>query len=116
MTRLRSSVSALLLAFILVFTGQSMALARFMSSPSGEMVLCTGTGPLAIQVDDEGNPVGPAHICPDCALSFFAAVGHVPDMPVRPLVVSDLVHVEAGQQASSSGAVRATARGPPLAA
>lgn len=109
-------MAALLLAFVLVFTGQSMALARFMAAPTGEMVLCTGTGPIAILVDEEGQPVGKPHICPDCALSFFAAVSDVPDAPVRPLAVSDVVYDCAEKRASSSGAVRAVARGPPQGA
>lgn len=113
MKRMRASLSALLLAFVLVFTGQSMALARFMETPSGEMVLCTGTGPITVLTDDQGDPVGPAHICPDCALGFFAAVDDAPDMPLRPTGVSRLVHADIAITAPSSRAPRATARGPP---
>ncbi len=61
----------LLMALTLVVTAQSMASARNMTTPTGEMVLCTGTGPVSIEVDAEGNPTGPVHICPDCSISLF---------------------------------------------
>ena len=33
--------------------------------------LCTGSGPVMVQVDDTGAPVGPPHFCPDYALTLL---------------------------------------------
>lgn len=65
---------AVALSALLVLTGHSMAQARMAPGPQGHIVLCTGTGPLAVLVDVDGQPTGPAHICPDCAISLFQAV------------------------------------------
>lgn len=61
----------LFLALVLTITAQTMAVARSADVPAGEMVLCTGSGPVVVQFDAEGNPVGPVHYCPDCALALF---------------------------------------------
>jgi hypothetical protein len=66
---------ALALSLLLVLTGQTMALARSAADPVGEMVLCTGSGPVTVQLDSDGRPTdGSRHLCPDCALHFFTAV------------------------------------------
>jgi len=72
---------AIALAALLALTGHSMAQARSAPGPDGHMILCTGTGPLAVLVDANGQPAGPAHICPDCAMSLFQiAMDAGPDM------------------------------------
>lgn len=68
-------LSALALALLLVFTAQSMAVARGMQGVGGAVVLCTGSGPVTILTDSEGQPISPAHICPECTLSLIVAVG-----------------------------------------
>lgn len=116
MTRARRTYLAIFLAAVLALTGQSMAVMRGMASASGEMVICTGTGPITVQVDENGQPVGPPHICPDCALSLFAYADHQPSAPGRPMglglriisVEPDAPHVWIG--------VATQARGPPRAA
>jgi len=67
------------LVALLLVTGQSMAVARGAAGPAGELVLCTGSGPVVILVDEDGAPVAPPHYCPDCVLSFLdhVAVDHV---------------------------------------
>ena len=60
------------LALTLALTGQSMANARGASAASGQMVICTGTGPQIIYVDAEGQPTSAPHICPDAALELPA--------------------------------------------
>ncbi|WP_371037499.1 MULTISPECIES: hypothetical protein [unclassified Rhodosalinus] len=76
-------LAALLLALCVVLTAQAMALARGQSSAAGEMVICTGAGLVTVAVDAEGNPAGPAHICPDCALSLIAAAPAAPQARAR---------------------------------
>ena len=60
-----------------------MAVMRTMPGPAGEMVLCTGTGPITVLTDENGQPVGPPHICPDCMASLFVAHWDSPTMPPR---------------------------------
>lgn len=68
-------IIALSLALVVAITSQQLALARGMAmSAAGEVILCTGQGPISVMFDDQGNPIGPVHICPDCALSLMAAV------------------------------------------
>ena len=59
---------SLLLALALVLTGQGMAMARGGSAASGQMVICTGTGPMVVHVDAQGQPTHAPVLCPDAAL------------------------------------------------
>lgn len=73
--RLTRPIAAFVLAFLLLVTSQSMAVARgTMVDATGTMVLCTGTGPITVLMDENGEPIGPRHICPDCALSVIAGL------------------------------------------
>lgn len=60
------------LALVVLLTSVHMAVARGAPMPAGTMVICAGQGVITVFVDDEGNPVGAPHICPDCALSLFS--------------------------------------------
>ena len=57
---------------------------------SGGMVICTGNGPVTVQIDVSGQPVeapaGLAHHCPDCVLAKFADVA-----PATPLLTRVLI-------------------------
>lgn len=107
---------ALALSLMLVITGQSMAVARGMTSPTGTMVICTGTGPVVVPIDSDGQPTGPAYICPDCTLLALQAV--LPDQTClaapsssQPIVLAPyLAHVAHAARAS------AQARDPPAMA
>ncbi len=68
---LNRSIIAVLLALVLGLTSQSMAVARGASAATGQMVLCTGTGPVAVYLDAEGQPTAAPHICPDAALNIL---------------------------------------------
>ena len=84
--RLRSHpLTALALALLLVLTAQSMAVARGMPGAAGSIVLCTGTGPVTILTDAEGQPLGPSHVCPDCTLSLIVGLDHPAPEASRPL-------------------------------
>ena len=84
MSRVSPPLQAMLLALLLVLTGQSMAQVRMAPGIGGEMVLCTGTGPITVVTDENGDPVGPPHVCPECAMSLFAAVPVAPAQPGSP--------------------------------
>jgi hypothetical protein len=66
--------SGLLLALTLSVGSLQMALARTAPVPVGEMVLCTGNGPITVAVDADGNPTGQVHYCPESAAVSFAAL------------------------------------------
>lgn len=104
---------ALLLALVLGLTGQSMAVMRTMAGPSGEVVLCTGSGPIRVLVDAGGAPMAAPHICPDCAMSVFDGVVELPDFAVRPVGAVARVGVVREGVERSIHQLMAQARGPP---
>lgn len=74
MTRLRSLYTGLLVA-LLVLTSQQMAAARGQShAVSGEFILCQGGVAVTVSFDENGDPVGPVHYCPDCAIGLFSGL------------------------------------------
>lgn len=74
----RKSILAVLLSALLIVTGGTLASARGQTHIAGEIVICVGATVTTITVDENGNPVGPPHICPDCVLHAFDA-GVTPD-------------------------------------
>lgn len=104
----------LVMVALLVLTGQSMAVARGAPGPSGTLTLCTGTGPVTVLVDENGQPTGKPHICPDCGFGLFAATFAAPALPPRPVTYSvkwrPVSHVMRVAMASP----RPQARAPPV--
>ena len=116
MTRGLRIFVAVALSVMLVFTSHSMAVARGMPGPDGQMVICTGQGPVMISVDANGNPVGPPHICPDAALSLLKMALVTPDTAgPAPQTYQKLSLAEVALD-SGTRAVLAQARSPPLTA
>lgn len=72
MTRF-ASVIALFLSLAVALTAHQMIVLRGHNMAAGQMVLCTGTGPVTVYFDEDGNPTSPPHICPECALAMFDA-------------------------------------------
>ncbi len=65
--------AGLVLALAVALTSVTMALARGqMRDAAGSVIICSGAGVVSIQLDADGNPVGPVHVCPDCALGALA--------------------------------------------
>lgn len=109
MIRALRPLAAIALALVLVLTAQSMAVARGAPGIAGTVTLCTGTGPVTLLTDAEGQPLGPSHICPDCTLTL----GTAPAGPVlalspvalriEPLLPRDTsVRLDAGPQPFSA--------------
>jgi hypothetical protein len=109
-----SRAIALVLALTLVLTSQAFALARGQAAAAGQMVICTGTGFVMLTVDADGNPTGPAHVCPD-AIAVLGALVPPPALPVRPAVLATRVTGPAADAPLLSTAPQgAQARGPPV--
>lgn len=71
---------AYMLCLSMVLTTQAMALAQAAAGPAGAVELCTGTGPVTVLVDENGEPTGRPHICPDCIAQALTAI-LPPDLP-----------------------------------
>lgn len=108
-----NQLAGLLIVLLLVLTGQSLALVRGQAAPMGQAVICTGTGPVIVYLDENGQPTGPPRYCPDFAMHGFDMVAA--DVPVAPdfqrlsrVPVSSVSAILVGQAAPA-----AVARGPP---
>ena len=110
----RSPILAALMAVILALTGQTMAVARGTTGPAGSMVLCTGTGPITVLVDEQGQPIGPRHICPDCSLSLFSSLGPAQTLPARPGRWQAVAFAITPRHSTGQIAPHAQARAPPF--
>lgn len=74
-----SRFTGFVLALTIAVTSVTMAMARGQTrDAAGVIIICSGAGVVQLQVDREGNPVGPVHICPDCALGAL----DIADAPV----------------------------------
>lgn len=107
-------ITALALACLIAFTSVHIAAARGQSPAVGTMEICTGTGPVHILVDQNGEPTGGVMICPDYAMAFFADVWAQPP-EFGPVVLWRTVwQPRAAVQAVSILEKTAQARGPPV--
>jgi hypothetical protein len=108
------NITVLGLALLIGFTSIQFAAARGQSPAVGMMEICTGTGPVHILVDENGEPTGGVMLCPDYALAFFADVwGGLPqatwDAQWRAISVS-----QGAIRLSTNALPSAQARGPPI--
>lgn len=111
---LNRSFIAVLLAFVLGLTSQSMAVARGASAATGQMVLCTGTGPVAIYLDADGQPTSAPHICPDAALNVLVDGAITLLDPPAQLIVFGAVTLQADVQEPIQPKLRPDTRAPPV--
>lgn len=106
-------ITVLALALLIGVTSVTLAAARGQSPAVGTMEICTGTGPIHVLVDENGQPTGGVMICPDYALAFFADVWlPVPSAP-RVDVWQALWISRTNALATATARVLAQARGPP---
>jgi hypothetical protein len=109
------ALTALALALILTLTSGTLAMARGQAMAAGEIVICSGGAVVTVAVDAEGKPTGPAHICPDCALTLFAAAAPPAAILMLAETASALVLPATQHPALAPHILAATARGPPSA-
>ncbi len=105
---------ALILALVLTLTGQAMAVARGAPGPAGQMVICSGSGPLTVSVDARGQPVGPRHICPDCLAGLTVGLLPAADALVRVLDPAAMVWPVVSVHRPAWRGMGASARAPPV--
>lgn len=73
------------LSLLVILTGQGMAASRGMDRVVGQMVLCTGTGPVVVYMDAEGQPTQDPHLCPEYVMTLLGAiVVAAPALPAPP--------------------------------
>ena len=113
MQRLRIYIG-IFLSLAVVLTAHSAAAMRGARDASGQMVICTGTGPVAIYVDSEGQPVPEPHFCPDCVMHLLDVGGAAaPELSApAPAVMQVLLPLPRILVPASCG-ICASARGPP---
>ncbi len=112
---LHRHIVAGLLALVLLLTAQAAAVAHAAPGPSGQMELCTGTGPVMVYMDEAGNPTGPPVYCPDYALSLIVGIQADGIAPVP--ITQRWGHLSGGVvlgAVSAQAPVVLRARGPPV--
>lgn len=119
MFRIVRSISLVLLCLALVAGSVSMAVARgqaaAMSNGGTTIVICSGYGVLSITLDDQGNPVGPVHPCPECLAGLAAYLP--PDNPAIAALTGlgeRVVAIGLGARPRAASVLVTRARGPPL--
>ena len=96
---------------MVVARGQAAAL----SQGGTTLVICSGYGVMTVTLDDEGNPVGPVHPCPQCLAGLVAYLlpGQSP-VVLTVLPGENAVAMAVPNQPRSAGTLVTRARGPPL--
>lgn len=74
MARIIHIALPLALSVLVILTGQGVASSRGVDRVVGQMVLCTGTGPVVVYVDQDGQPTKAPHYCPDYAIGLLGAI------------------------------------------
>jgi len=94
-----------------VARGQAVA----MSKGGTTLVICVGYGVMTISLDDQGNPIGPVHLCPECLAGLAAYLP--PGLPrLLPIMFpsQSVVTAELSTLPHVAGVLVTRARGPPL--
>lgn len=103
----------LVLICIVAFSSVQMAVARGQAAPVDSIVICTGHGLVTILVDENGEPTGAVHLCPDCAMHLFSATADVAGTEALSLGWHAVVWEAHTTSAAHRSAPRPAARGPP---
>ena len=108
------SYLTLFLVLVVTLTAHSAGAMRGMQDATGQMVICSGSGPVVISVDADGQPARAPGNCPDCialGMDALAPVSHMqlalrrPQGNARPLTPARI---------QSRMPLRACARAPPF--
>ncbi|WP_368186648.1 hypothetical protein [Aestuariibius sp. HNIBRBA575] len=107
-------IFAVLMSLVMVLTTYQMTMLRSHNTAVGEMVLCTGTGPMIVYMDQNGQPTGAPHICPDCALAMLDCVAQFAPLQTRPDGRGVFNWPEIARSETSLPRVSYRARAPPV--
>ena len=102
-----------IIALILALTSLTMAVARGQTYVAGEVVICSGYGMVTLTVDENGQPAGPVHLCPDMVLGLIAAIATDPPALTRPEGAVVVLMAQSVPSLLSRAAPVARARDPP---
>lgn len=119
MIRLFRLFSLMSLCLALALGSVSMAVARgqavALSKGGTTIVICSGYGVTSITLDDQGNPIGPIHPCPECLAGLAA---YLPPAVLGLIAVAPagerLVAGAPVSQLRTAAVLTTRARGPPL--
>lgn len=104
-----------LLALVVALTSSQMVTARAEAAAVDRIVICSGYGVMTVDVDAEGNPVGPMHLCPECVAAHLTGVlpGPVLQPPVAMHPVAFAPPATITASAKPARRLRPDARAPP---
>mgnify|MGYP000008375647 CR=1 FL=1 len=108
------SYLTLILVLAVTLTAHSAGAMRGMRDATGQMVICSGTGPVVIYVDADGQPARAPGNCPDCimlAMDLSVAPEQMPMAMPRP---KGRVQQSTQVRLSSRMVLQARARAPPF--
>lgn len=93
----------------------SMASARHHPRMSYTAELCTGFGAVIVQIGEDGQPVKPRPLCPDCVPAMLALVGLATPIPTREVRIVPAAFAFAVESAPIAARVDANrSRAPPV--
>ncbi|KIC43352.1 hypothetical protein RA27_08770 [Ruegeria sp. ANG-R] len=116
MTGFFRSLLPFALSLLVAFTGLGIAESRGIDRAVGQMVLCTGSGPVVVYMDEDGQPTRAPHYCPDYALSLLGAVHQAQiDVPLAPPLTQP-VFLRRSESQISAPLPQRPARAPPVTA
>lgn len=115
-TRPLQSLVALILAVAMTVMGYGAAAARGQTTIEGRvLVLCSGGGLVQITLDENGQPTGQSHLCPDLAYGVLAAIDSPPPQVTAPAcVVSETLRPAKKATVRVGRHTRPNARAPPV--
>lgn len=108
------SYLALFLVLAVTLTAHSAGALQGMRDATGQIVICSGSAPLVIYVDNDGQPARAPHDCPECIMLGMDALApsqqpqHVAPEPLRRVDQPEQLRVH------SRMPLRASARSPPF--
>ncbi|OUS37378.1 hypothetical protein A9Q94_06070 [Rhodobacterales bacterium 56_14_T64] len=108
------SYLTLFLVLAVTLTAHSAGALQGMRDATGQIVICSGSGPLVIYVDSDGQPARAPHDCPDCITLGMDALA--PSQRPQHVAPEPLCRVDHPVQirVHSRMPLRASARSPPI--
>ena len=108
------SYLTLFLVLAITLTAHSAGAMLGMRDATGQIVICSGSGPVVVYVDSDGQPAKAPHDCPDCIPLALDALAPVQQLhPIAPEPMRRVVQPK-NTCVLSRMPLRASARSPPF--